>query len=363
MPFAQLIVGAPGAGKSTYCDGMQQFMNAIERPCAIINLDPANDHTSYDADLDVRDLIMLDDIMSEEELGPNGGMLYAMEELEHNFEFLEEGLKSVGDKYILFDCPGQAELFTNHNSLRNVFQRIQKLGYRLVVVQLTDSYVLSLPSLYVSSLVLALRSMLQLELPHINVLTKIDNLPSYGDLPMPLHFYTEARSLVDYLEPHLEAEQKGLPVSNASQVDERDDMDLQPKSKFHALNNAILELVEDYGLVGFETLCVEDRQSMWQLLRAIDRAGGYAFGGAEGMNQSTAWELAVREGGGAQMMHINDVEERWITRRDELDREEEEKWKKEAEGQKKQADSAVSKDSQHTPHTKSGIKVVRRADP
>ncbi|KAL9057895.1 MAG: hypothetical protein Q9162_002022 [Coniocarpon cinnabarinum] len=344
MPFAQLIVGAPGAGKSTYCDGMQQFMNAIERPCAIINLDPANDHTSYDADLDVRDLITLDDIMGEEELGPNGGMLYAMEELEHNFEFLEEGLKSVGDKYILFDCPGQAELFTNHNSLRN----------------LTDSYVLSLPSLYVSSLVLALRSMLQLELPHINVLTKIDNLPSYGDLPMPLHFYTEARSLVDYLEPHLEAEQKGLPASNASQVDERDDMDLQPKSKFHALNNAILELVEEYGLVGFETLCVEDRQSMWQLLRAIDRAGGYAFGGAEGMNQSTAWELAVREGGGRQMMHINDVEERWITRRDELDREEEEMWKKEAEGQKKQADSAVSKDSQDI---QSGIKVVRRADP
>ena len=131
MPFAQLIVGAPGAGKSTYCDGMQQFMTAIERPCATVNLDPANDHTSYDADIDVRDLVTLDKIMEEEELGPNGGLLYAMEELEHNFDWLEEGLKGLGEKYVLFDCPGQAELFTSHDSLRNVVKRIEKLGYRV----------------------------------------------------------------------------------------------------------------------------------------------------------------------------------------------------------------------------------------
>lgn len=35
------------------------------------------------------------------------------------------------DKYVLFDCPGQVELFTNHDSLRNVFFRLQKLGYRV----------------------------------------------------------------------------------------------------------------------------------------------------------------------------------------------------------------------------------------
>ena len=95
MPFAQLVVGAPGSGKSTYCDGMEQFMTAIERPCAVVNLDPANDHTSYKPDLDVRDLVTIDEIMQDEELGPNGAMLYALEELEHNMEWLEEGLKRL----------------------------------------------------------------------------------------------------------------------------------------------------------------------------------------------------------------------------------------------------------------------------
>ena len=33
-----------GCGKTTYCDGMSQFLRGIERPVSIINLDPANDN-------------------------------------------------------------------------------------------------------------------------------------------------------------------------------------------------------------------------------------------------------------------------------------------------------------------------------
>jgi GTPase SAR1 family protein len=144
MPFAQLVIGPPGAGKSTYCNGMHQFLGAIGRKCSIVNLDPANDKTSYPCALDVRDLVTLEDIMEEDKLGPNGGVLYALEELEHNFDWLENGLKELGgmsdiswpytlltDDYILFDCPGQVELFTHHASLRNIFYKIQKLGIRV----------------------------------------------------------------------------------------------------------------------------------------------------------------------------------------------------------------------------------------
>lgn len=69
--------------------------------------------------------------MGSDNLGPNGGVLYALEELEHNFEWLEEGLKELGDDYILFDCPGQVELYTHHNSLRNIFFKLQKMGFRV----------------------------------------------------------------------------------------------------------------------------------------------------------------------------------------------------------------------------------------
>ncbi|KAH7130453.1 hypothetical protein B0J11DRAFT_523188 [Dendryphion nanum] len=329
MPFAQLVIGPPGSGKSTYCDGMQQFMTAIERKCSVVNLDPANDHTTYPCALDVRDLVTIEEAMEQEELGPNGGVLYALEELEHNFEWLEEGLKELGDDYILFDCPGQVELFTHHASLRNIFFRLQKLGYRLVVLHLTDSIVLTRPSLYVSSLLLALRAMLQMDLPHLNVLTKIDNLQNYPDLPFNLDYYTEVQDL-DYLLPYLNKEQtSGIPGPRGGSTKETatDEDEDAPPSKFAALNQAIVDLVADFALVGFETLAVEDKQSMMTLLRAIDRAGGYAFGTEKGAND-TVWQLAMRQD--AVTMDARDVQERWLDRRDEMDEEERKAWEQEA---------------------------------
>jgi GPN-loop GTPase len=110
MPFAQLVIGPPGSGKSTYCNGMQQFMNAIGRPCSIVNLDPANDAaandaTGYSPALDVRDLVDLEQIMDEEGLGPNGGVLYALEMVEREGEggWLEAGLGGLGGE---FPCAG-----------------------------------------------------------------------------------------------------------------------------------------------------------------------------------------------------------------------------------------------------------------
>ncbi|BCR90298.1 GTPase GPN2 [Aspergillus chevalieri] len=347
MPFAQLVIGPPGAGKSTYCNGMHQFLGAIGRKCSIVNLDPANDQTSYPCALDVRDLVTLEEIMGEDKLGPNGGVLYALEELEQNFEFLEEGLKELGEDYVLFDCPGQVELFTHHASLRNIFFKLQKMGYRLIVIHLIDSYTLTLPSMYISALLLSLRAMLQMDLPHLNVLTKIDNLSNYAPLPFNLDFYTEVQDL-NYLLPHLEAESSRLS-----------------HEKFGPLNNAIIELIEEFGLVGFETLAVEDKKSMMSLLRQIDRAGGYAFGPAEGANDSI-WQVAVREGLGS--MDVRDVQERWLDAKDEYDEKELAELGEEAARAREQSQSVPATDFGDDddledfkgPLPDSGIKVVRK---
>jgi hypothetical protein len=169
--------------------------------------------------------------------------------------------------------------------------------------------------------------MLQMDLPHLNVLTKIDNLRNYPNLPFNLDFYTEVQDL-NYLLPFLNKEQtSGIPGPKTGGKKEEEDMDEEePQSKYAALNKAIVELVEDFALVGFETLAVEDKKSMMALLRAIDRAGGYAFGGAEGAND-TVWQLAMRQD--AVTMDARDVQERWLDNRDEMDEEERKAWAKE----------------------------------
>ncbi|KAM7200058.1 GPN-loop GTPase 2 [Naviculisporaceae sp. PSN 640] len=342
MPFGQLVLGSPGAGKSTYCDGMHQFLGAIGRACSVVNLDPANDHTNYPRALDIRDLVTLEEIMSDDRLGPNGGVLYALEELENNFEWLEEGLKEIGDgDYILFDCPGQVELYTHHNSLRNIFYKLQKLGYRLVAVHLSDCFILTQPSLYLSNTLLSLRGMLQMDLPHINVLTKIDKISSYDPLPFNLDFYTDVQDL-SYLIPSLEAESSILR-----------------SEKFSRLNQAVADLIERFGLVSYEVLAVENKKSMMHLLRVIDRAGGYVFGSAEGAND-TVWQVAMRNE--ASLMDVPDIQERWIDSKeeyDEMERKEEEEQERLRELQAQAQDEAMD-GMMPPPGANSGIRVTRK---
>ncbi|KAH0533720.1 hypothetical protein FGG08_007587 [Glutinoglossum americanum] len=314
MPFAQLVIGPPGSGKSTYCNGMHQFLSAIGRKCSVVNLDPANDETGYPCALDVRDLVTLEEVMAGDGLGPNGGVLYALEEVEGNVEWLEKGLGGLG------------------------------------VLHLTDSYCLTLPSLYISTVLLSLRAMLQMDLPHLNVLTKIDNLTTYAPLPFNLDFYTEVHDL-SYLLPHLAAES---PILN---------------KKFEGLNEAIIDLVDGFSLVGFETLAVEDKRSMMHLLQVVDRAGGYAFGGPEGAND-TVWQVAMREG--TTTMDVRDVQERWVDAKEEYDEAERRMWEEEAKargevvrgvagGGQGEADEMDGLEDIRGPMVDGGVKVRRMA--
>lgn len=109
---------------------VHQFLGAIGRACSVVNLDPANDRTNYPCAIDIRDLVKLEEAMADDKLGPNGAMLYALEALESNFEWLEEGLKELDQDYVLFDCPGQVELYTHHESLRKIIFKLDKIGYR-----------------------------------------------------------------------------------------------------------------------------------------------------------------------------------------------------------------------------------------
>ena len=174
-----------------------------------------------------------------------------------------------------------------------------------------------------------------MDLPHLNVLTKIDNLSKYPTLPFNLDFYTEVQDL-NYLLPHLESESPMFTTG-----------------KFSALNTAVTELVEEFGLVQFETLAVEDKRSMMSLLQAIDRASGYAFGSAEGAND-TVWQVAVREGMGA--MDVRDVQERWLDAKEAWDDKERQDWEAERKAAEAKAGEASS-------FSAGGIKVTRTPKP
>ncbi|KAL6899780.1 hypothetical protein ACP4OV_006438 [Aristida adscensionis] len=274
MVFGQVVIGPPGSGKTTYCNGMSQFLSLLGRKVAVINLDPANDAlefflwshtecvldmlTSYDCAINIEDLIKLSDVMAEHSLGPNGGLVYCMDYLEKNIDWLEEKLKPlIEDHYLLFDFPGQVELFFLHSNARSVINKlIKKLNLRLTAVHLIDAHLCCDPGKYVSALLLSLSTMVHLELPHINVLSKIDLIENYGNLAFNLDFYTDVQDL-SYLQYHLEQDPRS--------------------AKYRKLTKELCDVVDDFGLVNFTTLDIQDKESVGNLVKLIDKSNGYIF--------------------------------------------------------------------------------------
>lgn len=289
LRFGQVVIGPPGSGKTTYCRAMQEFLEQVGRRAVVINLDPANDALPYPCSLDLSELITLQDVMEGIQLGPNGGLIYCMEYLEANLDWLKDKLMLLQDCYVLFDCPGQVELYTHHTSVKNIFAQLSKWNFRLAAVHLVDSHYCTDPAKFISVLCTSLSTMLQVELPHVNILSKMDLIEQYGKLAFNLEFYTEVMDL-SYLLEHLATD----PFFK----------------KFHSLNKKLAEVIQDYSLVSFTPLNVQDKESMMQVLRTVDKANGYCFGDLEERNLQAMMSAAV--GADFQFNSALGIEERYV---------------------------------------------------
>ncbi|XP_062322540.1 GPN-loop GTPase 2 [Osmerus eperlanus] len=289
LRFGQVVIGPPGSGKTTYCRGMQEFLGHLGRKVVVVNMDPANERMPYTCAVDISELVTLDDVMEGLKLGPNGGLLYCMEYLEANLDWLEAKLKQHSDCYFLFDCPGQVELYTHQSSVKNIVAQLGKWNFRLAAVHLVDSHYCADPAKFISVLCTSLSTMLHVELPHVNILSKMDLIEQYGKLAFNLDFYTEVLDLT-YLVDHLAAD----PFFK----------------KFHHLNEKLAEVIQDYGLVSFVPLSVQDRESMTRVLRTVDKANGYCFGDLEERNLQVMMSAAV--GADFQFSSTLGVQERYV---------------------------------------------------
>lgn len=207
-----------------------------------LSVDPAAEEFTYPVSVDIRELISLEDAMVELDLGPNGALLYCMEYMEENLQdWLQDELGSYGDDdYLLFDCPGQIELYSHLSVFQTFVQELKLDGWNVGCIYCLDSQFMEDSAKYISGCLTALSSMIQLELPHLNVLTKVDLLgpkKSFNDDPDDSIIIPDPTSLV-----------KSLDASSST--------------RFHKLNAAIASLLEDYSMVGFVPLDITDEDSI-----------------------------------------------------------------------------------------------------
>ncbi|KAK2198083.1 bifunctional GPN-loop GTPase/P-loop containing nucleoside triphosphate hydrolase/GPN-loop GTPase 2 [Babesia duncani] len=243
------------AGKSTYCAGIYNYLKTNGRYIVIVNLDPQVSpfELPYEAHIDICELIQGSKVSEQFHLGPNAKHLVA------NLDWLDQQLARFSDAYFLFDTPGQIELFTHHTALCEIIQHLERRDFRLTGVALMDCTLCANPFNYVSALLTCLSAQIQLQLPHVNVLSKIDMIKLVKkDLAFNLEYYAEAGSLQQLLIA-IQHGQKQLPK----------------QGQFTKFTAALCELIEDFNLVSFGTLDIQDPESIAQLVKKIDRCNGY----------------------------------------------------------------------------------------
>ncbi|KAK1934758.1 putative ATP binding family protein [Babesia divergens] len=261
VKFGQIVMGPPGSGKSTYCAAAKQFLTKLGRPSAIVNLDPQVTpfDLPYSADVDICDLVESGNVSESFDLGPNATLLYSMEYILANLDWLTAKVDSLGDVYIFYDIPGQVELFTHHTALREIIERLQyKHNHRLAGVNLIDSTLCADPFKYVAALLTSLSCQIFIQLPHINVLSKLDLLKLVQkDLAFNLEFYTSVSSLDELLT--------FFKSSSTYRLNKR----------FERFTSSLCELIDDFNMVSFATLDVQNQESLMKLIRLVDKSTGY----------------------------------------------------------------------------------------
>ena len=188
--------------------------------------------------------------MEEEELGPNGALMFCMEYLEDNLDdWLAEELEGyLEEDMVIFDCPGQLELYSHHSAFRTFTKQMTDWGWKMTCVYVLDSQFITDGPKYIAGCLQAQSAMLHLELPHVNVLSKVDML--------------EDKSVID---PYLTPDHSAL----ADELDERMD------PKYRKLNRAIAGIMEDFALISFVPMDISDEDSLQFVLYQVDSAIGY----------------------------------------------------------------------------------------
>ena len=168
------FVGTAGSGKSTLVKAYKEWLDNSGIDAVTVNLDPGADSVPYDADIDIREWVSLGEVMDEYSLGPNGAQIVAADLMAVNIKKMTEILSGIRTKYVLVDTPGQLELFAFRESSNVIAEAFGR--DRSMVVYLSDPMLCRSSNGFVSNMMLASLVQFRLQLPTINILTKIDVL-------------------------------------------------------------------------------------------------------------------------------------------------------------------------------------------
>lgn len=141
-----------------------------------------------------------------------------------NLDWLQESLGDYEDDYLLIDCPGQIELYTHIPIMPRLIQTLTQANIRTCATYLLDSQFMEDKNKFFAGVLSAMSCMINLEVPHINILSKMDLVKNNSGASTKLKKEVDRYLLSD---PML-LQEEALSETNP---------------KFQALNSALVQLV------------------------------------------------------------------------------------------------------------------------
>lgn len=217
--------------------------------------------------------------MEEMGLGPNGGLIYCLEFLMENLDFLTDALESLTEEYlIIIDMPGQIELYTHVPVLPALVRYLTRSGaldVRLCAAYLLEATFVVDRAKFFAGTLSAMSAMVMLEIPHLNVLSKMDLVKDQVRKKDLKRFLTPDVALLDddpaeVARRKTEGQHQGGAAEDDAAADPADKEAVMKGAGFRRLNRAVANLIENFSMVSYLKLDVQDEDSVGAVLSYID---------------------------------------------------------------------------------------------
>uniref|UniRef100_A0A087X2N6 GPN-loop GTPase n=1 Tax=Poecilia formosa TaxID=48698 RepID=A0A087X2N6_POEFO len=174
-PVCLIVLGMAGSGKTTFVQRLTAHLHAQNSPPYVINLDPAVHEVPFPANIDIRDTVNYKEVMKQYGLGPNGGIVTALNLFATRFDqvmqFIEK--KRQNHRFVLIDTPGQIEVFTWSASGTIITEALAS-SFPCVVVYVMDTSRSVHPVTFMSNMLYACSILYKTKLPFIVAMNKTD---------------------------------------------------------------------------------------------------------------------------------------------------------------------------------------------
>lgn len=227
------VVGPAGTGKTTLCANLYEYLQNINQETYYVNLDPSA-KVKIPCAFDLTDYITTDEVMDEFKFGPNGGLIHCFKELIDSIDELDI-FEFPGNSIILFDCPGQIELYIHYDYIKTLINRYQNLDFTCCLMYLLESHYINNQEKILSACISCLSAFSLFAIPQLNIITKMDLLVLKDD-------ENEDDLLEKYysfIDTYLDFEKLRSQLENTS------------TKKLTQLSLKLLDIIDDFGLLDF----------------------------------------------------------------------------------------------------------------